>query len=202
MLVWTVYIARMKLTHVTTTAWLLAALVVAPVGAATLEGQRFDDSTQLAGQTLQLNGLGVRAVFILKGYVAGLYLTAPANTAQAVMAAPGPKRLQLRMLLSAGPEDFNKALVSGLRKNATPAELVVLAERIAQLERTINDIGQTVADDVIDLDYVPTQGMTLSVNGQPKGSAIAGADFFEAVLGIFVGAKPVDLRLKNGLLGQ
>jgi len=35
-----------------------------------------------------------------------------------------------------------------------------------------------------------------------KGSAIAGADFFGAVLGIFVGGHPIDARLKKGLLGQ
>ena len=52
------------------------------------------------------------------------------------------------------------------------------------------------------LDYVPDLGTTLAVNGASKGAAIAGADFFTAVLGIFVGDNPVDARLKQGLLGQ
>jgi len=34
------------------------------------------------------------------------------------------------------------------------------------------------------------------------GSAIAGQDFYNALLEIFVGDDPVDTRLKKGLLGQ
>ena len=180
----------------------LAMLAVSSAGAATLEGQRFDDHTRVADSELLLNGLGVRAVFIIKGYVAGLYLDRKAATLQEASAMPGPKRLQLRMLLNVGPEEFNKALVAGIRKNASDAELVALNERIGQLERTISAFGPTVRGDVINIDYVPEQGTTLAVNGAVKGPAIAGADFYHAVLGIFVGERPVDARLKKGLLGQ
>lgn len=181
---------------------LLVALAAPSAGAATLEGQRFEDSTQLADSELKLNGVGMRAVFIIKGYVAGLYLNENASTSQQVSAMAGPKRLQLRMLRSAGPDDFNKALVAGIRKNASEAELARLNERIGQLERTIKTIGATVEGDVINIDYVPERGMTLAVNGAVKGREIAGADFFDAVLGIFIGNNPVDARLKKGLLGQ
>jgi hypothetical protein len=44
--------------------------------------------------------------------------------------------------------------------------------------------------------------LTLLVNDVPKGSAIRGQDFFNALLEIFVGEDPVDTRLRNGLLGQ
>lgn len=180
----------------------LIALAASGAGAATLEGQLFEERIRLVNHELRLNGLGVRAVFIIKGYVAGLYLNEKAATLQEVAAMPGPKRLQLRMLRSAGPDDFNSALVAGIRKNASEAELARLNERIGQLERTIKAIGLTVTGDVINLDYVPDLGTTLAVNGASKGAAIAGADFFTAVLGIFVGDNPVDARLKQGLLGQ
>ncbi len=39
------------------------------------------------------------------------------------------------------------------------------------------------------------------VNGQPRGSAIAGDDFFAAVLRIWIGDKPVDASLKKALVG-
>lgn len=181
---------------------LLLALTAPSVGAATLEGQRFDDSTRLGNSELKLNGLGLRAVFIIKGYAAGLYLSEKAASWQAVSDLTGPKRLQLRMLRGAGPDDFNNALVAGIRKDASEAALARLSERIAQLERTINTIGATVKGDVINLDYVPERGTTLTVNGAQKGGEIAGADFYSAILGIFVGNHPVDARLKKGLLGQ
>ena len=180
----------------------LALCMSLGAGAATMEGQVFEDGVRLANRDLRLNGLGIRAVFIIRGYVAGLYLGAKAATPQEVTAMPGPKRLQLRMLRAAGPDDFNSALVAGIRKNASEAELLRLNERIGQLENTITAIGMTETGDVINFDYVPGQGTTLAVNGALRGTAIAGADFYNAVLGIFVGERPVDERLKRGLLGQ
>ena len=179
------------------------ALLSSPwVHAATLEGQNFDDSLRLANADLQLNGLGLRGVMFIKGYVAGLYLHQKAATLQAIEAVPGPKRLQLRMLRKAGPAEFIDALVDGIRKNSSASELQLLDERIAQLTRAIQASGPAVVGDVINFDYVPDQGTTLTVNGSAKGPAIPGADFYSAVLRIFMGEHPVDKKLKQGMLGQ
>lgn len=180
----------------------LCLLAHATAGAATLEGQDFEDEIRLASRELRLNGLGVRKIFFIKAYVAGLYLNEKAATLPTLVALPGPKRLQLRMLRAAGPDDFNSALVAGIRENAGEAELLRLADRIIQLELTIKRIGVTVKGDVINLDYMPGLGTQLAVNGAKQGQAIAGADFYAAILGIFVGDKPVDAMLKNRLLGQ
>ena len=173
-----------------------------PASSASLEGVHFDDSTQLNSTELKLNGLGLRAVLFIRGYVAGLYLTEKAINANEVLVAPGPKRIQLRMLREANAEDFNKALVSGMRRNATDAELITLRDRLVQLERVIDGIGTVRKGDAITLDYVPERGMTLAVNGVVKGQSIHGADFYRTLLEIFVGEHPVDPRLKKGLLGQ
>lgn len=180
----------------------LAALTTTHASAAVLEGLRFDDSTRVAGSELKLNGLGLRAVFIIKAYVAGLYLNGKATSQQDAMAAPGPKRVQIRMLRDAGSEDFKKALVSGIEKNSSEAELVVLRERIRQFEQTIDSIGVARIGDTINLDYVPERGTTLVLNDTVKGTPIRGADFYNALLGIFLGDHPVDRQLKQGLLGQ
>lgn len=180
-------------------AWTAAA---APAHAAALEGVQFDDAVRLGGSELQLNGLGLRAVVVIKGYVAGLYLAQKAGTAEAALAATGPKRLQVRMLREASAKDFNDALVSGIRKNASEAELRQLGERMAQLERTIDGIGVARKGDSIEFDFVPERGTTLTFNGRPQGTPIPGGDFYRAVLQIFIGDHPVDARLKRGLLGQ
>ncbi|MDO9195697.1 chalcone isomerase family protein [Rhodoferax sp.] len=178
------------------------SLTTVSLSAATLEGQSFQDGIKLGSSELRLNGLGLRAVLFIKGYVAGLYLNEKGSTLQEISAMLGPKRLQLRMLRGAGPDDFNSALVSGLRENASVAELAALNRRITELERLIAATGTTVKGDVINFDYVPGLGTTLTVNGVSQGKAIAGADFYNAVLSIFVGDHPVDERLKKGLLGQ
>ena len=180
---------------------LLLAVLAASAQAATFEGLRFEDSARLAGQDLRLNGLGLRRMLFVKVYAAALYLPAKAGTLAAVAAQAGPKRLQLRMLHAAGPDDFIDALLPGIRNNTSPAQQAALAERLAQLERTIRAIGHTAVGDVIDFDYAVQGSTQLSVNGQAKGAVIAGADFYSAVLGIFVGEQPVDAGLKKGLLG-
>jgi hypothetical protein len=54
---------------------------------------------------------------------------------------------------------------------------------------------------VIHFEFTPEAGTRVVVNGQAKGSAIPGEDFFAAVLRIWIGDKPVDGDLKKGLVG-
>lgn len=179
----------------------LALAVAAPSRAAAIEGLVFDDAVRLGGAQLKLNGLGLRAVSILKGYAAGLYLTQPARTPEQVEAAPGPKRLQMRMLVDVSTEEFVKAVDKGIRRNTPAEEQPRLASRVAQFNAAVHAVGKVRKGDVINLDYLPGDGMTMTVNGVRRGSAIAGQDFYAAVLRIFLGRRPVDEELKAGLLG-
>jgi hypothetical protein len=173
-----------------------------PAAAATLEGVQFEDQAKLANHELRLNGVGVRGIFIFKAYVAGLYLGDKASTGKEALSHPGPKRLQLRMLMEIGAGDIKKALVDGMHKNVNEAQWAAMQDRVTQFSQTIDSIGVTRPGDTINLDYVPAQGLTLAVNDVPRGTAIPGQDFFNALLEIFVGEDPVDTRLRNGLLGQ
>jgi hypothetical protein len=56
--------------------------------------------------------------------------------------------------------------------------------------------------DVIDLDFSPATGLTLARNGQVQGASMPSPELYRGILKIFVGDKPVDARLKAGLLGQ
>lgn len=183
-------------------ALLVATALAAPAArAAVIEGQVFDDAIRLGGAQLRLNGLGLRAVAVLKGYAAGLYLTQPARTPEQALAAPGPKRLQMRMLVDVPTEEFVKAIDKGIRRNTPAAEQPRLAERVAQFDAAVHAVGKVRKGDVINLDYLPGDGMTMTVNGVRRGTAIAGEDFYAAVLRIFLGRRPVDEELKAGLLG-
>jgi hypothetical protein len=186
------------------THWLAALALCALTGlaqGAELENQRFDDQTTLAGQTLKLNGLGLRSVFIIKAYVAGLYLPEKSNTAADILQANAPKRLQLRPLMELSASDIKKALLDGMRKNASDTQWATLQDRALALGRTIDNIGLSKPGDTIALDYVPASGMLVLINNVPKGAPVPGADFYAAVLDIFIGNNPVDTRLKKGLLG-
>jgi hypothetical protein len=170
--------------------------------AAALEGLQFADQIKLGNRDLQLNGLGIRKVLWFKGYVAGLYLTDKVSTGEAVLDQVGPKRIQMRMLMEIGSNDVKKALIDGMRKNVTDSQWTAMQERVTVFSATIDSIGSTRPGDTINLDFVPNQGLLLSVNDAPKGGAIAGLDFYTALLKIYVGDDPVDSRLKQGMLGR
>lgn len=180
---------------------LAIAASAAPGHARQVEGQTLAEQQLLGGTLLELNGVGVRAVAWLKGYVAGLYLTRKCRTAAEVVGAPGPKRLQLRMLQNVAADEFAKAFDRGVRRHASDAELERLQARMADFEQIVRSVGRVRKGDVIDVDYVPTAGTTMAINGRVAGPAIAGGDFHAALLQVFVGEKVTDPGLRVGLLG-
>jgi hypothetical protein len=197
-------------TRRTTTLALLTGLIAvaapwagAPAAAAVLvEGKPFDERLLLDGRTLVLNGTGVRAVAWLKGYAAGLYLAERADSARAVQAVPGPKRLRMVMLQEAAAVEFTKAFDKGVSRNAPPDELPRLRERMDRFKRLIDAVGKVRKGDVVDLDFDPARGTVFIVNGTLRGEPIPGDDFYSALLRSFVGDRPYDQRLRAGLLGQ
>ena len=157
---------------------------------------------RLAGTELQLNGTGVRAVAWFKGYAAGLYLAQAARAAEQALAAPGPKRLQMRMLQDVPSVEFEKAFAKGMQRNASVEQLPLLAERMAEGARQIRSVGQVRKGDVVNLDLDPAVGTLFELNGTLRGPAIAGDDFYAVLLASFIGEHPYDKRLRAGLLGQ
>lgn len=192
----------MKQTLATLLLVLFSLCGAATSQAATLEGQRFDDRVRLGSRELQLNGLGVRAAYIFKAFVAALYLPEKTAQPQQILEQDTPRRLQLRMLMDVDAQEIKKALVRGIRKNVNDVEWAAMQARVDHFARTIDTLGVARTGDTIDLDYQPGQGLQLAINRVPRGTAIAGADFYQALLEIFVGSHPVDTRLKSALLGQ
>jgi hypothetical protein len=181
----------------------LAALLLAPLAAAAarIADQTFAERIRLADTELVLNGVGLRAVAWFKGYAAGLYLTEKADTTEQVIARPGAKRIEMRMLIDVDSKEFVKAFDVGIRRNSSEAEQSAFGDRIERFDRTIAALGGVKKGDVIDLDFIPQHGLVLTVNGKLQGDAIPGEDMYAGVLRIFIGDKPVDRSLKAGLLG-
>ncbi|PLQ02410.1 hypothetical protein CYJ10_03725 [Cupriavidus pauculus] len=182
-------------------ATLALGLLLPSVSAMEIDGVRFDDMARLGGRQLPLNGTGLRQVFVIKGYAAGLYLPERARNATVVLGSPGPKRLQIRPLREVESTQFVKALNEGLRENHSELQMQLLSGRVTQLERTMSQLGTAQRGDIINFDFTPEGGTAVTLNGIPRGLAIPGEDFYQAVLRIFLGEHPVDRNLKRGLLG-
>ena len=183
------------------TAGLLAAAQVQAQQPVDVEGQKFEPTAALAGQTLNLNGVGLRKKLFIKVYVAGLYAQQKSTSAAALINDKGPRRVTLRMLRDVDASSFIDSFNEGLKNNHTEAQLNAMKPQVDALTATLKAIGEAKKGDAINFDYTPDGGTRISVNGQPKGSAIAGADFFAAVLRIWLGEKPADESLKKGMLG-
>ncbi|WP_066739388.1 chalcone isomerase family protein [Cupriavidus sp. D384] len=182
-------------------ATLALGLLLPSVSAMEIGGVRFDDMARLGGRQLPLNGTGLRQVFVIKGYAAGLYLPERARNATVVLGSPGPKRLQIRPLREVESAQFVKTLNDGLRENHSELQMQLLSDRVTQLERTMTQLGTAQRGDIINFDFTPEGGTAVTLNGIPRGQTIPGEDFYQAVLRIFLGEHPVDRNLKRGLLG-
>lgn len=165
-----------------------------------VEGQKFESTVQVGGQALQLNGVGLRKRAIFKVYAAGLYVPAKTGNATSIIEEKGPRRVALRMLRDVDADSFIGALTDGLKANVGDAQFVALKPQTDALVATLKAVGEVKKGDAIDFDYTP-DGTRVLVNGQPRGTVIPGAEFYAAVLRIWIGDKPADQDLKAGLLG-
>jgi hypothetical protein len=179
----------------------LSLLPMASVGARTIEGYRFDESVRVGAVNLQLNGVGVRAVSVFKGYVAALYVPQRTSNAQLLLGETGPKRVALRMLLGADANTFIKALSSGMQHNSTDIELARLQGQIETFNNNLRQVPSVKPGDLVYVEFMPGSGTRVSLNGRLLGKPVPGDEFYVAFLKIFIGEKVQDPRLKAGLLG-
>jgi hypothetical protein len=117
------------------------------------------------------------------------------------IAQPGAKRVAIHMLRDVGADQFTDALAEGVRANHTEAEYKVLENRISALAATLSEIKEAKKGMAIALDWNGAETQVL-VDGKPVGRAIAGEDFYRALLRIWLGEKPVQEDLKKALLGR
>jgi len=169
--------------------------------AAEIAGVKVDERVKLGSSELQLNGAGVRTKAFFKVYVAGLYLPEKKTTVVDVLALPGAKRVSMRMMRELSAKQLTDALDEGIRDNTPSAEQEALKDRLAELTATMSALQSAKEGDVIALDWVPESGTRVMLNGEAKGKAIAGEDFYRALLRIWLGDNPVSGSLKKALLG-
>lgn len=183
--------------------FLLAVLfgfaLACPALARNLDGVNIPDTLTLAGETqpLVLNGAGYRKKFFIKVYIGALYLAQPTTQADAVLNPGSPRVMRLHFLRDVSQDQFTNAWNDGLTPNHTPAEMNALRARLDQLNTLI---GNLRAKDVLRIEMRPNGQTEIWVNDLERGT-IKGADFQNALLKAWVGAKPADVQLKQAVLG-
>lgn len=194
---------RRSLVAATAAAWLGLGMLPARAQTATeVAGVRFDNAIQLGGRELKLNGAGIRWKAIFKVYAAALYLAAPAGTPEAVLTAPGPKRIHLVLLRSISADEFGKILSAGIEKNATREEFTHSLPGIIRMGEAAAAHKVLNPGDTMTVEWVPGTGTTLYVKGKPEVGPINDPTFFSAMAKIWLGKSPADAQLKEALLGR
>lgn len=168
--------------------------------AAELSGVFIEDEIKTdAGETLQLNGLGLREKFWVDVYVGSLYLPRKSDDVAQILSRPGPWRVQLDFVYKEVSQDkLLTAWREGFEKNQSAEALQQLGSRIEEFYSYFP--GSAVAGDRYRFDYIPGQGVRTSKNDRVLG-VIAGEDFKNALLEIWLGNHPADKSLKRGMLG-
>jgi hypothetical protein len=151
-------------------------------------------------QALTLNGAGLRTRFVVKVYVAALYVTTKSHDAAALIDSTQPRRMRLRMLRDVDSKSLDGALQDGVRDNTTSQELAALKAPAERLSRLMNDIGAAREGDVIDLDF-DARGVAVASNGKLRGR-IDSPEFARALLRVWLGDSPAQASLKKALLGN
>jgi hypothetical protein len=166
-----------------------------------INGVKLDDSINLAGSTLHLNGAGTRYKVIFKVYVAGLYLAEKAESLEKVVDQSGPKRLSVTMLREVEAEEFGRLLTRGMHDNSPKASMSKLIPGLLRMSQIFSDQKKMVAGDNFLIDWVPGKGTVITVKGVVQGEPFKEPEFFGALMSIWLGHTPADFKLKDALLG-
>lgn len=184
---------------------LMTGLVMAASAAATqieVSGVKFEDSIDLAGSKLVLNGAGTRYKAVFKVYAAGLYLGKKAGTTAEVLAAPGNKRIAITMLRDIDATELGKLFARGIEDNMPKNEFSKLIPSILRMSQLFSDYKNLKSGDTFTIDWAPGTGTIISIKGKPYGEPFKEPEFFNALTRIWLGANPADWKLKDAMLGK
>jgi hypothetical protein len=176
-----------------------AMLAIGTAHAAERSGVSMPDTVTVQGQSLVLNGLGVRqaTVFNVDVYVAGLYLPQRSTDPAQILRPDEAKRIDLMFVHDVSRDQMVNAWREGFEKNAG-AHMAELEPRIDQLDGYMSDRKK---GDTLSFTYQPGKGVQVRDGGQVRGT-IPGDDFAQALFAIWLGPHPPNEGLKDGLLGR
>jgi hypothetical protein len=184
--------------------WFLSAsMVFMTLGAvssahgASLAGVSFPDQATVEGKAVVLNGLGLRTATMLKVkvYVIGLYLESRSGDPQAIIASGGNKRIAMHFVHDVSADKLRGGWSEGFEDNT--GDVAGIKDEIAKFNASMRDVKE---GDSIVLDFAG-DNVDVLIN-DTRIDSVAGKAFQQAVLAIWLGPKPPNDALKQGILGR
>ena len=172
------------------------------VQAAAVGGIKLDDAATVGGKSLVLNGIGMRQIFVVKVYAAGLYLSEKKTSAVDVQALTTPKRISLVIQREIDSDEFGQLFITSMNKNSSKEEKAKVINQTVKFGEMFASMEKVKKGDIVTLDWIPGTGTVSGLNGKQIGEALPDIAFYNAVLRIWIGENPVQSDLKRALLGE
>jgi hypothetical protein len=163
-----------------------------------VSGVKMPDTMKAGGQDLVFNGGDKRTKFMMKVYVAGLYLKQKSSDAKMIMDADEPMSIRLQITSGLVTPDKMKTAIDEGFENSTGGNIAPIKAKTEAFTAVFKDLSNGV---VYDFTYVPGKGVAIFKNGQMV-STIQGLEFKKALFGIWLCDKPAQESLKKAMLGQ
>jgi Chalcone isomerase-like len=179
-------------------AALFAFLLAVPAMAGTIADVTLPDTAEAHGQSLVLNGMGLRKKLFIKVYVGGLYLPQKEKSAQKVLAADAPRQMVMSFIYDVSKDQMCDAWDEGLEDN-TPKASAEVKKGFKTLCSWMDGVGK---GQKLVLTYVPSEGTHVEVAGKEKGT-LPGKPTADAILSTWLGPDPGPGNdFKNAVLGH
>jgi Chalcone isomerase-like len=178
----------------------LIVFMISPAAVAKQIGDvTLPDSLMAGKNELILNGAGFRKKLFIKVYAGGLYLKKKNHDHKKII--DSDESMALRLHIVSGvitTKKMTDAIDKGF-KNSTGENITSFKIEMAKFKSFFAD--EIKKDNIFDIIYVPTEGISVYKNESLKGT-IQGFDFKKIVFGIWLGEKPADAKLKKRMLGE
>lgn len=163
-------------------------------------GADFPPSTLVGGQTLVLNGAGIRYKAMFQIYAAALYLEQLSTTAESALQPQGSKRVVATMLRTVNANELANLFTKGILDNNPSQVTTQILPNLARISAVFSRYKTLNTGDQFIVDRLPGKGMVLTVRGEPQHEPFDEV-FFDAMLNIWLGPRAADPALKQALLG-
>jgi hypothetical protein len=164
-----------------------------------VEGINFEESANVAGQRLVLNGIGVGQQLAEKVHVTGLYIASKQSDNAKILTLAGAKRLEIVFMRKVPEKASSRFFINALRQSGESKALAFHFEDMTRFGELFGKNGDRSAGDRVQIDWVPGTGIEVRINGKLAQPVINNEIIYRVLLDGFVGIK-APRRLREGLL--
>ncbi len=168
-----------------------------PVRAMTVYGVSVDNAVTMNGQTLQLNGFGLRTKWFFKIYVGAFYVPQLIHTSAEAVRYQGDRLIRLHFVYSKVSRDKVLEALNEAFENNSPGFTGTADAR--QFRSWFSH--DFLRGDQLDLALGADSSVVVTHNGRLLGSMIS-KPLQAAIMRAFFGVYPADEALKRGMLGM